>query len=249
MPTASVTSPEVARRAAMLARGPHACPWCGGPTRTDPPVPWHGLRDYLVPCEACDRPVLVKVRRERISRGVVTVRLANGATRTRDEHVEELLREPGRRGMLQRELAAASLVLLAFALVRGGSGSTGLAGFAALLTVLPASLWGATLMGELAGVADEVRTRVRQRLRSRPVQLACGRVDQWSREMRYRRAELEADPDAVFAELECILEPRELQRVREMTARGEVPLARLDPLLRRRRCWTYDEGDQIAATG
>jgi hypothetical protein len=193
--------------------------------------------------------VHVKVRRERISRRVVTLRLCDGAAWTRDEHIEALLSEPGLRGAVQRTLAAGSFVVLAFALMQAASGSTGVGGLAALLTVLPAAIWGPTLMGMLAGLVDGLATPLRHRLRAAPVQLGRGRFDQWAREMRWRRAELHADPGAVLAELELVLEPRELRRIREMARRGEVPLARLDDLLRRRRCWTREEGEQIAATG
>ncbi|MBC7461581.1 MAG: hypothetical protein H7287_09500, partial [Thermoleophilia bacterium] len=125
MSNVQAISPEVVRRAAKIAHGPHTCPWCSGPTRTDPPLPWRGLRDYLVPCEACERPILVQIRRERIARKRVTVRLGEPAPHGVREHVGELLAAPGTGGLLRRTAAALPWVVslgLLVAVVGGGRG-------------------------------------------------------------------------------------------------------------------------------
>ena len=55
-------------RAAAIARGPHACPTCESPTFAEPPIPWTDLRDYVVQCEVCERPISVRVDRSRVLR-------------------------------------------------------------------------------------------------------------------------------------------------------------------------------------
>ncbi|MCW2973036.1 MAG: hypothetical protein JWN72_1309 [Thermoleophilia bacterium] len=249
MSNVEAISPEVVRRAARIAHGPHTCPWCSGPTRTDPPLPWRGLRDYLVPCEACDRPILVKIRRERIARKRVTVRLGEPALHGVHEHVGELLAAPGGSGLLRRVAAALPWVVLFGLLVGGLGGGRILVALAMLAAVVPAAMWGPVITGTLVGTADRLTSPLQRRSRAQPVQLAKGRFDQWAREEQHRSVELREDPDAVFAELALVLDHRELRRVRELTAQGEVPLAHLDDLLRRRRGWTREDGERIGAAG
>jgi hypothetical protein len=249
MSSTRATTPEITRRAAKLAHGPHTCPWCSGATRTDPPLPWRGLRDFLVPCEACERPILVQIRRERIAKRAVTVRLGDPARHGVHEHVGELLAAPGPRGLLRRTCSALPwLAVLAGLLIGAGIGHT-FGAVVLIAAILPVAMFGPIASATVVGAVDRLMSPLQRRSRSAPVQLVRGRFDQWQREAEHRRIELAEDPDAVFAELALVLDHRELRRVRELTARGEVPLAHLDDLLRRRRGWTREDGERIGAAG
>ena len=239
--------PHVAvRRAAAIARGPHACPTCEAPTFAEPPVPWTDLRDYVVRCEACERPIAVRVDRTRIVRRRAAARHVHRAPATHDP-VSELLDARGRRPFLMRLLAALVLpvAVASIALQAGASPLTALA--LATVAAIPVSLWcPAVLMlaaDRVAREAGRARVAVDDRLHraprlEHPVEVAPGRWDQWLREERRREREREEHPDAVLRELERVLDPRELRRVRALAEHGVVPPDHLDDLLRFRRTWT-----------
>jgi hypothetical protein len=251
--------PSIVRRAASIARGPHACPTCESPTWAEPPVPWTELRDYVVRCDQCERPLAVRIDRARIlRRGAVPRHL-----RERHGHhdpVAELLDTRGRRAFALR-LATALVIPALAALVAYllGTSVVGMLVVAAVF-VLPGALWGPWLVASLvAGVVSGVRrvvAAVRGLVHSEPmmestVDVAPGRWDQWLREEKLRQRDRLEHPDAVLRELERVLDERELRRIRALAQRGEVPVDHLEDLLRFRRAWRAEEAerDQLPAFG
>lgn len=236
--------PELVRRAAIVARGPHPCPSCESPTWAEPPVPWVDLRDYVVRCDACERPVAVRVDRDRLL-GVGAV--PRHLRRDEDEDATtELLDTRGGRAFALRVLAAAALPVVAGALAwELGAPAPGAIG-AGAAAAIPGSLWGPAVVALVAGHARRAARRCvaasRRALRRRPrpsaaVEVAAGRWDQWSREQRLRERDRAEHPDAVLRELERVLDERELRRVRVLAQRGDVPHDHLEDLLRHRRSW------------
>lgn len=235
--------PELVRRAATIARGPHACPSCESPTWAEPPVPWTGLRDYVVQCDACERPVAVRVDRDRLLRPGAVPRHLRGAE---DTATVELLDTRGPRAFALRVLAAAALPIIAGAAAwELGAEVPAAIGVAAAATI-PGSLWGPAVVAEAADSAlrgarrcTSAARRLLRRAprRSTPIEVAPGRWDQWNREQRLRERDREAHPDAVLLELERVLDARELRRVRMLLEHGDVPSGHLEDLLRFRRSW------------
>lgn len=246
MPSDETVPPALMRRAADIARGPHACPSCESPTFTEPPIPWVAMRDYVARCEACERPVSVRVDRDRILRRRAGVR-APSALVEPAEAMTELLDARGRRAFLRRlalaTLPPATAGALAFAF--GASVVTSL--LLAALCVVPSAMWAPAALA-LALAASrrcfaDMRSAVAVRTRRTPrfagvVDITPGRWDQWLREERLRERERADQPDAVLRELERVLGDRELRRVRVLAERGEVPAGHLDDLLRFRRAWS-----------
>lgn len=234
--------PELVRRAATVARGPHACPSCEGPTWAEPPIPWIDLRDYVVQCDGCQRPVAVRVDRERLLRpgGVPRhLRVDDGAT-------VELLDTRGPRAFALRVLAAAALPVIAAATAWELGAEVPVAIGIAAAVAVPGSLWGPALVAKVVDAARRGARRigagVRTVLRRGPrrdvaVEVAPGRWDQWNREQKLRERDRAGHPDAVLRELERVLDPRELRRVRLLAERGEVPPDHLEDLLRFRCSW------------
>lgn len=234
------------QRAAAIARGPHACPSCDSPTFAEPPVPWTDLRDYVVRCDSCERPIAVRVDRTRVlRRHAVPAHLRHDPAL--NDPVTELLDTRGRRAFALRLLAALVLpiVVAMLALQLGSDLITVLA--VATAAILPGVLWGPALIAMLvASAAERVRrmhASIVDRFRTAPrqdatIEVAPGRWDQWLREEKLRQRERHEHPDAVLRELERVLDDRELRRVRALAERGEVPPDHLDDLLRFRRTWT-----------
>jgi hypothetical protein len=235
--------PSAVRRAAAIARGPHACPSCEAPTWAEPPVPWTDLRDYVVRCDACERPIAVHVDPD------LVLRRANAPREVLDtpgmyEPVEELLLTRGQDGFRRRLAAAMALPTLValLSLVAGFSALTAVILFAAL--VLPGALFMPALLAAAFGELLYARRVIAERLglrharQGRPVELVAGRWDQLLREERRRERERADAPDAVLRELERVLDERELRRVRALAERGDVPMSHLDDLLRFRSAWT-----------
>ncbi len=244
MPADAPVPAGIVRRAAAIARGPHACPSCECPTWAEPPVPWTDLRDYVVRCDACERPIAIRIDRDRIlHRGAVPAHLRAGAG---IDAVSELLDTRGMRAFGLRLLVVATapalVALLAWSLGASVPGMLLVAG----LVVLPAALWLPALVATaFAAVAHAARLAVRGiRRRPRPVdtiEVAPGRWDQWQREQKLRERDRAEHPEAVLRELERVLDERELRRVRLLAERGEVPAEHLDDLLRFRRTWSTIE--------
>lgn len=236
--------PELVRRAATIARGPHACPSCESPTWAEPPVPWVDLRDYVVQCDACERPLAVRVDRDRM---LGAGALPRHLRREEDQDATmELLDTRGGRAFALRVLAAGALPVVAGALAwELGAPVPAAIGVAAAASV-PGSLWGPALV---ATAVDHARRGVRRSraagrriLRRRPraaaaVEVAPGRWDQWSREQKLRERDRVEHPQAVLRELERVLDVRELRRVRLLAEQGAVPPDHLEDLLRHRRSW------------
>jgi hypothetical protein len=246
MPIVEPIPHALVRRAAAIARGPHACPTCESPTFAEPPVPWTDLRDYVVRCDACERPVAVRVDRARVLRRNAVPRHVRLAPELHDP-VSELLDTRGRRAFALRLLAALVLpiTVAAIALQVGAAPLDAL--LLATITVLPASLWGPAALALLVtGITTRVRaatSTLAARLDRTPrqestIEVAPGRWDQWLREEKLRQRERHEHPDAVLRELERVLDERELRRVRALAERGEVPFDHLDDLLRFRSAWT-----------
>ena len=241
MPAEKQLPPSIVRRAARIARGPYACPNCECPTFTEPPVPWIGLRDYLVRCDACERPIAVRVDAERISRR----RGLRAYTDWPDmyEPVAELLDRRDVRAFAARVACAAPVpaIVAILALLAGASQPL----FVLLVAgaIIAGSLWGPAAIAGIWGASLErslgIRTARRKR-RHQPldvIEVAPGRWDQWMREERRRRHEVADHPQAVLRELERVLDERELRRVRALAQQGEVPPTHLLDLLRFRRSW------------
>jgi hypothetical protein len=244
MPADATVPPGIVTRAATIARGPHPCPSCECPTWTQPPVPWTDLRDYVVRCDACERPLAVRIDRSRIlRRGAVPAHLRVARS---GDLAATLLVSRGPRGFLLRLLAALPLpLLLGLVAWRGGAAVPAALAFAAV-GILPAALWGpgllATWLESVHHALERAIDRVRRSIHLRPrpagtVEVVPGRWDQWLREQRLRERERAEHPDAVLRELELVLDARELRRVRVLAERGEVPVEHLDDLLRFRRAW------------
>lgn len=233
--------PSIVRRAAAIARGPHPCPSCECPTWAEPPVPWTSLRDYLVRCDACERPLLVRVDRDAVlRRGAAPASVA--ADPEMYDPVRELLERRDRRAFVARVVIAAALPLLVVALAwRAGVAPLVAAACCAAL-VVPSALWAPALAASAWGVilrwCRQLSGAVpRRREQVAIVEVARGRWDQLLREERRRQRDRAEHPDAVLRELERVLDERELRRVRALAERGEVPPAHLDDLLRYRRSW------------
>ncbi|MEO6866871.1 MAG: hypothetical protein ABI200_02500 [Gaiellales bacterium] len=212
-------------------------------------MPWTGLRDYLVRCDACDRPLAICVDRDRILRRHAAPHSPGRDVATAPaDQVDELLDTRGT-AAFRRRLALAAvgpLAVLAFVRIAAGDSGTALtwAAALALLAIIPSALWGPAaivhLHGSLRGWITEQRERLRTRLRRQPRQASLivierGRWDQWMREEKRRAHDRVEHPDAVLRELERILGDRELRRVRALAERGEVPVEHLEDLLRHRR--------------
>ncbi len=246
MPIVEPIPHALVRRAAAIARGPHACPTCECPTFAEPPVPWTGLRDYVVRCEVCERPVAVRVDRARVLRRNAAPRHVRLAPELHDP-VAELLDTRGRRAFGMRLLAALVLPILvaAIALQVGAAPLDALV--VATIVALPSSLWAPALLAlAVAAVTSRARaaaaalgTRLDRTPRQEStIEVAPGRWDQWLREEKLRQRERLEHPEAVLRELERVLDDRELRRVRALAERGDVPLDHLDDLLRFRSSWT-----------
>ncbi len=237
MTTETEPPDSILRRAAAVARGPHAGPSCDAPTWAEPPVPWTSLRDYVVRCDSCDRPIAVRVDRDLVRRRDAAGHAVADANPV--DPVTERLHARGVRGFAWRCLAAAlaPLVLAGCAAQAGGDARTIL--LVALVSILPSAAYAPAAVA--LGVAA-LRARTWRGLRRRgrttsPVELSAARWDQWHREERVRERERRARPDAVLRELERVLNERELRRVRMLAERGDVPADHLDDLLRFRRAW------------
>lgn len=228
---------SIARRAAAIARGPHPCPSCEAPTWAEPPVPWLGMRDYLVRCDACDRPINVHVDRELVVRREHAPRALLSQPGMVDP-LDELLRTRDRAAVLRR-LAIAAVGPLATATAASALGLPPAWLLAATLAaVVPSCMWLPVLAAIAWSRVGSLRTaRAPRREAAAPVRVERGRWDQWLREERRRERERAQEPEAVLRELERVLDERELRRVRLLAERGEVPLAHLDDLLRYRRSW------------
>ncbi|MCW2956057.1 MAG: hypothetical protein JWO69_926 [Thermoleophilia bacterium] len=224
--------PGDVHRAAELARGPHACPWCESPTWTQPPVPWPALRDYVARCGTCERPIQVRIDPTRVvRRGEVRLPLGSAV-----EEVDRMLDAPGAPAFVRRLLAAsAAAVLLVAAVVAMGTPTAGLVLLVPVVLVACA-LWAPGIAALLGwAIARPLHT---DRSLDTPVEIDAARWDQWLREARRRQVDREQHPGAVLAELERMLDPRELRRVRALAEHGEMPAASLDDLLEFRRSWT-----------
>lgn len=242
MRTEDQLPPSIVRRAAVIARGPYACPNCECPTWTEPPVPWVELRDYTVRCDVCERPIAVRVDRDRIVRR----RGLRAYTNSVDmyEPVAELLDRRDLRAFAARVACAApvQMVVAAAALLAGASLSRLVLLVAAAIIV--GSLWGPAVVAGIWGASIERSlgiTTKRRRRRHQPldvIEVAPGRWDQWMREERRRRHEVAAHPEAVLRELERVLDERELRRVRTLFEQGEVPSTHMLDLIRFRRSWS-----------
>ncbi|MCW2922540.1 MAG: hypothetical protein JWL76_2414 [Thermoleophilia bacterium] len=246
MPIAEPIPHALVRRAAAIARGPHACPTCECPTFAEPPVPWTDLRDYVVRCHACERPISVRVDRDRVLRRNAMPRHVRLAPDLHDP-VAELLDTRGRRAFAMRVLAALALPILAGAVALQAGAAPLIALALATLVVLPSSLWGPALLAMATTAttawARRIGDAIGERLDRTPrqestIEVAPGRWDQWLREEKLRQRERHEHPDAVLRELERVLDERELRRVRALAEHGEVPFDHLDDLLRFRRTWT-----------
>ncbi|MCB0880059.1 MAG: hypothetical protein KDC46_13895 [Thermoleophilia bacterium] len=254
MPTSDALPPGIVRRAAAIARGPHACPTCESPTWAEPPVPWTDLRDYVVQCDTCERPVAVRIDRDRIlRRGAVPEHLRDAAGQ---DAVAELLDTRGRRAFALRLAAAAapSLLVAAFGWYAGAAPATIF--LLAVALVVPGAAWFPSL---LAAAIDACVSRVRDstsaaleavRLGRRPkrattIELVPGRWDQWQREQRLRERDRSEHPEEVLVELERVLDERELRRVRLLAERGEVPAGNLADLAQFRRTWVDCSDDEL----
>jgi hypothetical protein len=236
--------PSIVRRAATIARGPYACPNCECPTFTEPPVPWIGLRDYLVRCEVCERPIAVRVDADRIRRRRGLRAYADWPDMY--EPVAELLDRRDLRAFAARVACAVPVpvVLAVLALLAGMHGAPFVLLVAA--AIVASSMWAPAVVAGVWGASLErslgIRTARRKR-RHQPldvIEVAPGRWDQWMREERRRRHEVADHPHAVLRELERVLDDRELRRVRALAQRGEVPPTHLLDLLRFRRSWRAD---------
>lgn len=245
MPIVEPVPHALVRRAAAIARGPHACPRCECPTFAEPPVPWTGLRDYLVRCDSCERPVAVRVDRARVLRRNAVSRHVRLAPELHDP-VAELLDTRGRRAFGMRLLAALVLpIIVASVALQVGAAPLDALMFATI-SALPSSLWGPALLAlAVAAVVSRARAMIASlgsRLDRTPrpqatIEVVPGRWDQWLREEKRRQRERHEYPDAVLRELERVLDDRELRRVRALAERGEVPFDHLDDLLRFRSSW------------
>jgi hypothetical protein len=245
MPADATVPPGIVTRAATIARGPHPCPSCECPTWTQPPVPWTDLRDYVVRCEACERPLAVRIDRSRIlRRGAVPAHLR--AASRRGDAAAALLVSRGTRGFLLRLMAALPLPLVLGLVAWGGGAAIPVVLAFTAAGILPAALWGpalvATWLESIRRGVEQVVDRARRSIHVRPrpagtVEVLTGRWDQWLREQRLRDRERAEHPDAVLRELGRVLDGRELRRVRGLAERGEVPVEHLEDLLRFRRSW------------
>jgi len=234
-------------RAAAIARGPHACPTCESPTFAEPPIPWTDLRDYVVQCEVCERPISVRVDRSRVLRRRELPAHLRGRDVSGYDPVGELLDTRGA-GAFATRLLAALVLPLAAALVALRLGAAPTQVFAAsIVAIVPGALWVpavlATTFHAIGAALRRIANRARTLLRRQPAQAATievapGRWDQWMREERLRERERHEHPEAVLRELERVLDSRELHRVRALAERGEVPADHLDDLVRFRRTWT-----------
>ncbi|MCW2928482.1 MAG: hypothetical protein JWM86_2450 [Thermoleophilia bacterium] len=240
MTTFDVPPPSVVRRAATIARGPFACPACECPTFTEPPVPWTDLRDYVVQCDSCERPITVHVDRDRVARRDAAAPGVGNAPGMYDP-VTELLEGRGARAFAWRLVAAAlpPALLAACVLLAGGGAQLALLLYAVL--VIPSALWApaaaAALRADLEAWLYLRHVRIGRGIRStdEPIEVEAARWDQWRHEQRVREVERATHPDAVLRELERVLDERELRRVRLLAQQGEVPPEHVDDLIRHRR--------------
>ncbi len=246
MPIVEPIPHALVRRAAAIARGPHACPTCECPTFAEPPIPWTDLRDYVVRCHNCERPISVRVDRDRVLRRNAVPRHVRLAPDLHDP-VAELLDTRGRRAFTMRLLAALVLPVAVAAVALQGGASPLAALAVAMLAAIPGSLWGPALLAlavtDIARRIRDARAAFAIRLDRTPrqestIEVAPGRWDQWLREEKLRQRERHEHPDAVLRELERVLDERELRRVRALAEHGDVPFDHLDDLLRFRRAWT-----------
>lgn len=252
MPAADPVPAGIVRRAATIARGPHPCPSCECPTWAEPPVPWTDLRDYVVRCDACERPISIRIDRDRVlRRGAVPAHLRPAAG---IDAVDELLDTRGTRAFALRLVAAAALPV-AFALLALALGaSVPLALVAAAVAIVPGAAWAPSIAAigcaAVASRAREAAARARRiahrrPLQVEPVEVVAGRWDQWQREQKLRDRDRAEHPEALLRELERVLDERELRRVRLLAERGDVPAAHLDDLLRFRRAFVEPEREDM----
>lgn len=232
-------------QAEALARGPHPCPGCEHPLWSDPPVPWTGLRDYVVRCECCMRPVQVRIDRNALHPG-----LHAASTVVHPDHGRsgegtggvDLLTRSGQSGFRRRLLAAAAVVgaVLLVALVAGLAPFA--AGILATASIVPAALLGPTLAATLLAADSRARRMLARRptIPGAPVSVHAARWDQWLREVRVRRAE--RDSDALLEELGRHVDPRELARIHRLISSGAVPASHLDDLVHFRRSFAARHG-------
>jgi hypothetical protein len=248
MTTYDALPPGIVRRAATIARGPHACPTCECPTWAEPPVPWTDLRDYVVRCDACERPIAIHVDRDRIlRRGAVPRHLREQGS---DAAVAELLDTRGRRAFVLRLGAALVLPLLLGALALAAGSGIPIALTWAMFAIVPSALWAPAIAASAAAklidgsrrVTGSVLTAAHRAPRQEAtIDVVAGRWDQWNREEKLRQRDRIDHPDAVLQELERVLDDRELRRVRALAERGAVPAEHLEDLLRFRRSWQRPE--------
>lgn len=244
MPSESYSSVhELTLNIVAAARGPHACPCCGCPTWTDPPVPWVDYRDFVVQCGACERPISVRVDRDIALTNQKVFKHQYGA---KSKAVDSFLDGRGWRTFVIRCIAAA--LLPAFCgIVAYQLGATALSSWAAaVIVVIPSALWMPALLASML-IGGWIRARLLigqlRRLRYRAgkhkgvVELTVGRWDQWHREQRLRDRDRREHPDAVLQELSHTLSDRELRRVRWLATNGDVSPDSLEDLLRYRRSW------------
>lgn len=227
------TTPSEVSRAAALARGPHACPMCSAPTWTEPPVPWTGLRDYVVRCTSCERPIQVRIDQHRVVRRADSLSPPRGV----DDRIDRFLDDRGHGAFSRRLGASATLLVLYLGLVAQLGGDIGALAIAALPGILGAALLGPALVATGLHALANAAAALQRRSLERPVEVGPARWHQWLREERRRILDRAEQPDAVFVELERVLDPRELRRVRELAVHGEVPIENLDDLLSFRRSW------------
>lgn len=234
--------PSIVRRAAAIARGPHACPACEAPTWAEPPVPWVDVRDYVVRCDSCERPVTVKVDRDLVLQRRSAPRDVADQPGMYDP-VAELLDRRGRRAFWGRVAATLVPPVVLASCVLGAGGDPRLAWLLGAAAILPSSMWAPGAIARAWGGLLTQRARMRSTWRSRQhhqehvVELEPARWDQWAREEKRRQRERAEQPEAVLRELERVLDDRELRRVRALAEQGAVPPEHLDDLLRFRRTW------------
>jgi hypothetical protein len=198
------------------------------------------MRDYIAQCDACERPLHVRIDQDRIVRRSILVDLARDLPVS--DPVSTLLDTKTRRAFWSRVVWAAMFVCLAAgaAILLGASRSVVIG--VVLVAVIPAAMWAPALAASIEGYVRGALTQTRRRGVRRsdaPVELSVARWDQWIRETRIRERDQLANPELVLRELERVLDDRELRRVRAMAASGEVPSSSLEDLLRYRRTWRH----------
>lgn len=175
---------SIVRRAAAVARGPHACPSCGHPTWTEPPANWSDLRDYVARCERCERPVVVATEPARLARASLqSLRLLDDP-RAFDPQ-SELLDRMDPRAFFVRVAVAGVGPAGGAALVAAAGGSANVATAVALALVVPSSLFAPGLVAQVRSrlVALWLERTSRGRTGGRSITVLPGRWEAWRREL------------------------------------------------------------------